>query len=85
MYRPHQARETLILRMEKEIEEGRKEIREMRTVMGKMEGALKELEEDGREVGAGEGPRGEKSMIDENERKAATKSWEILDLDSNED
>jgi mediator of RNA polymerase II transcription subunit 7 len=78
MYRPHQARETLILRMEREIEEARKEIREVRAVMGKVEGVLKELEEEGREVD-GVTRDTEKSCLEEKDRKAGTRLWGAME------
>jgi mediator of RNA polymerase II transcription subunit 7 len=85
MYRPHQARETLILRMEREIEEGRREIREMRGVMGKVDGVLRELEEEGREIGT----FGVKEVMvkgsPEQERRIGKRLWETMDVDSDGD
>jgi mediator of RNA polymerase II transcription subunit 7 len=85
MYRPHQARETLILRMEREIEEGRREIREMRGVMGKVDGVLRELEEEGREIGT----LGVKEVMvkgsPEQERRIGKRLWETMDVDSDGD
>jgi mediator of RNA polymerase II transcription subunit 7 len=85
MYRPHQARETLILRMEREIEEGRREIREMRGVMGKVDGVLRELEEEGREIGT---LRVKEVMVKgspEQERRIGKRLWETMDVDSDGD
>jgi mediator of RNA polymerase II transcription subunit 7 len=45
MYRPHQARETLIALMEDQIEEGRREMEECDRVSGKVETALREIAE----------------------------------------
>jgi mediator of RNA polymerase II transcription subunit 7 len=85
MYRPHQARETLILRMEREIEEGRREIREMRGVMGKVDGVLRELEEEGGEIDA----LGVKEVMvtgsPEQERRIGKRLWETMDVDSDGD
>jgi mediator of RNA polymerase II transcription subunit 7 len=85
MYRPHQARETLILRMEREIEEGRREIREMRGVMGKVDGVLRELEEEGREIDT----LGVKEVMvkgsPEQERRIGKRLWETMDVDSDGD
>ena len=44
MYRPHQARETLIMMMEEQLEEGRKEMEECERVRGKVEESLKMME-----------------------------------------
>jgi mediator of RNA polymerase II transcription subunit 7 len=44
MYRPHQARETLIMMMEEQLEEGRREMEECERVRGKVEESLKAME-----------------------------------------
>ncbi|KIV99301.1 uncharacterized protein PV09_08962 [Verruconis gallopava] len=45
-YRPHQARESLILRMEDEIERGRAEVDEIKRLKTKVEGLVKAADED---------------------------------------
>ena len=50
LYRPHQARESLILMMEEQLQRAKNEIREMDRVKEKVENFLKELEAEGREV-----------------------------------
>ncbi|PGH27705.1 hypothetical protein AJ80_00492 [Polytolypa hystricis UAMH7299] len=49
LYRPHQARESLILMMEKQLEQTREEIKEMESVKEKVEKFLFQLETDGKE------------------------------------
>jgi mediator of RNA polymerase II transcription subunit 7 len=44
MYRPHQARETLIMMMEEQLEEGRREMEECERVKAKVEESLKAME-----------------------------------------
>jgi mediator of RNA polymerase II transcription subunit 7 len=44
MYRPHQARETLIMMMEEQLEEGRREMEECERVKAKVEESLKTME-----------------------------------------
>lgn len=71
--------------MEREIEEGRREIREMRGVMGKVDGVLRELEEEGREIGT----LGVKEVMvkgsPEQERRIGKRLWETMDVDSDGD
>ena len=50
MYRPHQARETLIMMMEEQLEEGRREIEECERVKEKVEQSLMEIEELGKNI-----------------------------------
>jgi mediator of RNA polymerase II transcription subunit 7 len=45
MYRPHQARETLIMMMEEQLGEGRREMEEYERVKAKVEESLKAMEE----------------------------------------
>ena len=49
MYRPHQARETLIMMMEEQLAEGRREMEECERVRGKVEESLREMEGFGRD------------------------------------
>lgn len=71
--------------MEREIEEGRREIREMRGVMGKVDGVLRELEEEGREIDT----LGVKEVMvngsPEQERRIGKRLWETMDMDSDGD
>lgn len=47
LYRPHQARESLIMMMEEQLDRTREEIRDMDKVKGDIEGALEQLKAEG--------------------------------------
>ena len=86
IYRPHQTRETLISRMERQAEEGKKEIEEMRAVIGKVDAMLEDLEKDGIEM-KGLAKReltnthGDKMDSEDNK---ARMMWDLLDQDSDD-
>lgn len=85
-YRPHQARESLILLMEEQIREGKREIEEMDKVKGEMEAFLEEvgaLEAEMKGASGGkESGTGDLVLIDEkeNDRKLedVKTMWEIM-------
>ncbi|MCJ1300769.1 Mediator of RNA polymerase II transcription subunit 7 [Hypocenomyce scalaris] len=83
-YRPHQARESLILLMEEQVRRGREEVRGVREVKAKVEGILEGLEDTGKE-GLGElervGHEGRKTMEEirgERRRGEERTVWEII-------
>ena len=47
LYRPHQARESLIMMMEEQLDQTKEEIRDMDRVKGDIEGALEQLRAEG--------------------------------------
>jgi mediator of RNA polymerase II transcription subunit 7 len=49
MYRPHQARETLIMMMEEQLDQGKKEMEECERVRKKVDESLREMEGFGRD------------------------------------
>lgn len=53
LYRPHQARESLIAMMEEQLQDAKDEIQEMDKVKERAEAFLRELEAEGREAVAG--------------------------------
>ena len=88
LYRPHQARESLILMMEEQLQKAKDEIQEMDRVKGKVENFLKELEAEGREAVAGKPTTGAAEKATENSdgpgelktRESEVKMvWELLD------
>ncbi|PGH15032.1 hypothetical protein AJ79_02714 [Helicocarpus griseus UAMH5409] len=85
LYRPHQARESLIMMMEEQLERTREEIREMDRVKEKVQGFLEQLEAEGsaaRQANEGSGTTikkrettsGEGGVIEE-----ARAMWNLLD------
>lgn len=91
-YRPHQARETLILMMEERIERLRGEIRGIGEAGEKMEGAFKQLSEARELQGKLEAGGHTEKKVDEDagdlEKQRQRAAWEALravDLDGNDD
>ncbi|KAM0723530.1 hypothetical protein Q7P37_000517 [Cladosporium fusiforme] len=91
-YRPHQARETLILMMEERIEKLRGEIKAIGEAGENMEGVFKGLQESGEAQGSKEGSQstekdGKDSSVDEGTGKQRT-AWDALqaaNLDDDEE
>lgn len=79
-YRPHQARETLILMMEEQIEKVRGETRAVRESVGSAREVVEGLGRDGEgveDVGGRVGKDGGKRQMNTGERRI----WELLDRD----
>ncbi|KAK2745172.1 Mediator of RNA polymerase II transcription subunit 7 [Onygenales sp. PD_40] len=85
LYRPHQARESLIMMMEEQLERSREEIREMDRVKEKVQGFLEQLEAEGVSVGGGGGGTVDEKKAKENSRaeeeviEEARAMWNLLD------
>ncbi|KAK2809492.1 hypothetical protein FQN50_003760 [Emmonsiellopsis sp. PD_5] len=85
LYRPHQARESLIMMMEEQLERTREEIREMDRVKEKVQGFLEQLEAEGVSVGGGGGGTVDAKKAKENSRaedemiEEARAMWNLLD------
>jgi mediator of RNA polymerase II transcription subunit 7 len=85
IYRPHQARESLIMMMEEQLERSREELREMQRVKEKVKGLLEQLEADGlgTDGGAGqavgEGSARKKLQLDNQAVEEAKRMWDLLE------
>jgi mediator of RNA polymerase II transcription subunit 7 len=79
MYRPHQARETLIMMMEEQLEEGRREIEECERVKEKVEQSLMEIEELGKNIQTERrGINGVGGDSNAKESEEAQKLWQMI-------
>lgn len=84
LYRPHQARESLIMMMEEQLQRTKDEIKQMDKVKADIEGVLDQLEAEGRQVGSAEQPDGENNSK-EAARRAVENSrlvWNLLDQEN---
>lgn len=81
-YRPHQARETLILNMEEQLERVRKEVDNSRKVREKAEELLKQVEGISQDF-SGNGETSEPKTADEAEKAASSskdmESWKLVE------
>jgi mediator of RNA polymerase II transcription subunit 7 len=79
MYRPHQARETLIMMMEEQLEQGRREMEECDRVRRKVDESLREMEGFGRdsEVG-GRGMNGVGGEAKTKEVEDTQRLWQMI-------
>jgi mediator of RNA polymerase II transcription subunit 7 len=80
MYRPHQARETLIMMMEEQLEEGRREMEECERVRGKVEESLKAMEGLGLNA-EGSGVRGVNGVVKDSKAKEmedTQRLWQMI-------
>jgi mediator of RNA polymerase II transcription subunit 7 len=78
MYRPHQARETLIMMMEEQLEEGRREMEECERVRGKVEESLREMEGLVRDSEVGGGANGVGKNDAANEQDDTQRLWQMI-------
>ncbi|KAJ5215401.1 uncharacterized protein N7498_001808 [Penicillium cinerascens] len=84
LYRPHQARESLIMMMEEQLQRTKDEIKQMDKVKADIEGVLDQLEAEGRQVGLAEQSDGE-NHSKEAARRAVENSrlvWNLLDQEN---
>lgn len=84
IYRPHQARESLIMMMEEQLERTREEIKEMDRVKEKVGTFLEQLEAEGREKGvkiSGSSKEGtiEQARLEDKKVEEARKLWNYID------
>jgi mediator of RNA polymerase II transcription subunit 7 len=80
MYRPHQARETLIMMMQEQLEEGKREMAECETVRRKVEESLRQMEAFGRdgEIVGGKGLNGVDGDSKPTERDDTRSLWRMI-------
>lgn len=81
LYRPHQARESLIMMMEEQLQRSKDEIDQMDKVKAEIESALEQMQVQGRETKSAKAPA-EKSSVsnkDSQEAEDARQMWDILD------
>lgn len=84
LYRPHQARESLIMMMEEQLESSKEEIKQMDKIKEGIEGVLNQLEAEGRQINTAAQPEGV-SQTTEDARRAIEDSrlvWDLLDQDN---
>lgn len=84
LYRPHQARESLIVMMEEQLERSKDEIKQMDKVKADIEGLLEQLEAEGHQTSSAVEPEGA-NQPKEDARRAIEDSrlvWDFLDRDS---
>jgi mediator of RNA polymerase II transcription subunit 7 len=84
LYRPHQARESLIMMMEEQLQRSKDEIKQMDKVKADIESVLDQLEAEGRQVSSVEQP-GDADHSTEAAQRAVEDSrlvWDILDQET---
>lgn len=84
LYRPHQARESLIMMMEEQLARSKEEIKQMDKVKADIEGLLDQLEAEGKQIKSAAQPEGV-SQSEEDARRALEDSrlvWDLLDRDN---
>lgn len=84
LYRPHQARESLIMMMEEQLERSKDEIKQMDKVKADIETLLGQLEDEGRQTSSAVQPEGV-NQTTEDARRVIDDSrlvWDLLDRDS---
>ena len=80
LYRPHQARESLIMIMEEQLDRTREEIREMDKVKAEIEGTLEQLRAEGIDADAAlESKNGNKPSISEQSTEESQLVWGLMD------
>jgi mediator of RNA polymerase II transcription subunit 7 len=84
LYRPHQARESLIMMMEEQLQRTKDEIEQMNKVKADIEGVLDQLEAEGRQVGCTEQPENDSNSKEVARRaiEASRLVWDCLDQES---
>lgn len=83
LYRPHQARESLIMMMEEQLERSKDEIKQMDKVKADIEALLEQLEVEGQQTASAVQPEGA-DQPKEDARRAIDDSrlvWDFLDRD----
>jgi len=81
LYRPHQARESLIMMMEEQLRRTKDEIKQMDKIKVEIEGVLDQLEAEGRQVGSAEQPDGASHLKEAGQRALEDSRlvWDLLD------
>ncbi|CAG8947491.1 unnamed protein product [Penicillium salamii] len=84
LYRPHQARESLIMMMEEQLNHSREEIKQMDKVKADIENVLEQLQAEGRRVAPGELEDTNDLAKPERERADAHSQliWDLLDKEN---
>lgn len=85
LYRPHQARESLIMMMEEQLARSREEIKQMDKIKADIENALDQLEAEGKQITSAAQPEGVSQGEEEDARRAIEDSrlmWDLLDEDN---
>jgi len=81
LYRPHQARESLIMMMEEQLQRSKDEIDQMDKVKAEIESALEQMQVQGRETKSAKAPAEKISVSNKDSQEAedARQMWDILD------
>jgi mediator of RNA polymerase II transcription subunit 7 len=80
LYRPHQARESLIMMMEEQLNHSREEMNQMDKVKAEVEGVLEQLQAEGSRLSAGSGDDSEDAKALKEKADAHSRLiWELLD------
>lgn len=80
LYRPHQARESLILLMEEQLNRTKEEIQQMDKTKGEIEGFLEQLRAQGVDVDGAAANGGDKKTVES--RADSQLMWDLLDEDT---
>lgn len=81
LYRPHQARESLIMMMEEQLNHSREEIKQMDKVKADVESLLEQLQAEGRQAvpSASEEDNDQAKILKEKADEHSRLVWELLD------
>lgn len=82
LYRPHQARESLIMMMEEQLERSREEIKEMDKVKLEIEGMLDQLHAEGGRANAADQSQNDLGQLKDTQGRKIANSrlvWDLLD------
>ncbi|KAJ5081819.1 hypothetical protein NUU61_010083 [Penicillium alfredii] len=85
LYRPHQARESLIMMMEEQLDRTRDEIRQMDKAQAEIEAALNQLQVEGRQTGSAQQAAEEAGVSKTQNSRAVDDSrliWDLLDKEN---
>ncbi|KAJ5554744.1 hypothetical protein N7535_007190 [Penicillium sp. DV-2018c] len=79
LYRPHQARESLIMMMEEQLKHSREEIEQMDKVKAEVEGVLEQLQSEGLNAARSGGESDQAKALKEKADAHSRLIWELLD------
>jgi mediator of RNA polymerase II transcription subunit 7 len=80
LYRPHQARESLVMMMEEQLQRSKDEIEQMDKVKAEIESALEQLETQGKEIGSAEQPTNDVETAEKDSLQPGEGSRQLWDV-----
>ncbi|KAJ5112753.1 Mediator complex subunit Med7 [Penicillium argentinense] len=80
LYRPHQARESLVMMMEEQLQRSKDEIEQMDKVKAEIESALEQLETQGKEIGSAEQSTKDVETAEKNSQQSGEGSHQMWDV-----